>query len=63
MHDTSSSSSLDSYLEFDDSELVVKLKELGINRLADLSDEAQLKKHRQWELDLKQGGRHKKRGI
>jgi ABC-type uncharacterized transport system fused permease/ATPase subunit len=60
MH-TTSQTNLDSYAEFDDSEIVEQLKTIGINRLKDLSEEAQLAKHRRWEEDLKQG--HKRRGT
>jgi len=58
MH-TTSQTNLDNFSEFDDTEVVEQLKQLGINRLKDLSDEAQLAKHRKWEEDLKQGHKRK----
>lgn len=57
MHDTQRST-LDEFLEYDKEKNIEQLAKLGINLLPDLSDEAQQRKYRQWEEDLKQG--HKK---
>ena len=50
--------SLDEFLLIQENkENIEQLAKLGINLLRDLSDQAQQRKHRQWEKDLKQ---HKK---